>query len=138
MLSFYYQHFQNQPKKKILYHLERLKESWAKKGYGRNPRVIKKIIEAGVEIENTKEISKLCKKKDIYEIIRIKGEWPDEINIDNGTPFRHCPNWKAVCITIMKNDFALQYMSVSRSRDKMILREKGMENYKNLKQLNKQ
>lgn len=124
-------------KKKILYHLERLKDSWANKGYGRNPRVIKKMIESKVEIENTKQISKLCKKKDIYEIVKIKGEWPDEINIDNGTPFRHCPNWKAVCITIMKNDFALQYMSVSRSRDKMILREKGMENYKNLKQLNK-
>lgn len=124
-------------KKKILYHLDRLKKSWSDKGYGRNPRVIKKIIESGVDIENTKEISKLCKKKDLYEIIKIKGEWPDEINIDNGTPFRHCPNWKAVCITIMKNDFALQYMSVSRSRDKMILREKGMEKYSKLKNIEK-
>lgn len=126
-----------QTKKKFNYHLDRLKSAWKDKGYGRNPRVIKQMILANVEIENTKEISKLCKKADVYEIVKIKGEWPDEIDIDNGTPFRHCPNWKAVCICIMKNDFALQYLSVSRSRDKMILREKGMEKYSKLKQINK-
>ena len=119
-------------KKKFKYHLERFTEVWKNKGYGRNPRVIKQIIEHGVEIEKTGEISKLCKKEDIYEIIKIKGEWPDEIDIENSTPFRHCPNWKAVCITIMKNDFGLTYMSCSRSQDKKILKEKGMEKYKEL------
>lgn len=119
-------------KKKFEYHLKRFREQWEKKGYGRNPRVIRAIINAGVEVEKTGEISKLCKKKDIYEIIKIKGEWPDEINIDNATPFRHCPNWKAVCITIMKNDFGLTYMSCSRSQDKNILKEKSMEKFRNL------
>jgi predicted phosphoadenosine phosphosulfate sulfurtransferase len=121
-------------KKKFDYHLKRFEESWQKKGYGRNPRVIKAIINAGVEVEKTGQISKLCKKKDIYEIIKIKGDWPDEIEIDNSTPFRHCPNWKAVCITIMKNDFGLTYMSCSRSQDKNALRQKGMEKFKILEQ----
>jgi predicted phosphoadenosine phosphosulfate sulfurtransferase len=124
-------------KKKFNYHLERFMISWREKGYGRNPRVIKQIESHGVEIERTGEISNLCKKEDIYEIIKIKGDWPDEINIDNSTPFRHCPNWKAVCITIMKNDFTLTYMSCSRSKDNMILRSKGMEQYNKVEKLHK-
>lgn len=120
-------------KKKFEFHLFRFMKSWKEKGYGRNPRVIQAIIDHGVEIERTGLISKLCIKDDVYEIIKIKGDWPDEINIDNATPFRHCPNWKAVCITIMKNDFGLTYMSCSRSQDNKILKEKGMEKYKNLK-----
>lgn len=119
-------------KKKFKYHLQRFMDSWKNKGYGRNPRVIKQILDAGIEIENTMEISKLCKKPDVYEIIRIKGDWPDEINIENSTPFRHCPNWKAVCITIMKNDFGLTYMSCSRSADKNILKQKSMEKFRNI------
>lgn len=119
-------------KKKFLYHLERFKKVWKEKGYGRNPRVIKQMIEAGVELENTHAISKLCTKDDIYEIVKMKGEWPDEINIENSTPFRHCPNWKAVCITIMKNDWGLTYMSCSRTQDKNILKQKGLEKYQKL------
>jgi predicted phosphoadenosine phosphosulfate sulfurtransferase len=119
-------------KKKFEYHLKRFMESWKNKGYGRNPRVIKQIQAHGVEIERTGEISKLCKKQDVYEIIRIKGDWPDEINIENSTPFRHCPNWKAVCITIMKNDFGLTYMSCSRTQDKNALKQEGMQKYKQL------
>ncbi len=93
-------------KKKLVSHLNRLKDTWANKGYGRNPRVIKEIENAGVKIERTGEISNLCKKEDVYEIIKIKGDWIDEIDIKGATPFRHCPNWIAVCITIMKNDFS--------------------------------
>lgn len=122
-------------KKKFLYHLERFKKVWAEKGYGRNPRVIKQMIDKGVQLVNTKEISKLCTKDDIYEIVKIKGKWPDEIDIENSTPFRHCPNWKAVCITIMKNDFGLTYMSCSRSQDKNILKEKGLQKFANLKEI---
>lgn len=125
----------NDTKKKFNYHLKRFSDQWKNKGYGRNPKVIKQIIDSGVKIENTKVISKLCKKKDIYEIIKIIGDWPDTINIENSTPFRHCPNWKAVCITIMKNDFGLTYMSCSRSQDKKLLKNKSMENYKQLKKM---
>ena len=116
-------------KKKFNYHLDRLMYSWKNKGYGRNPRVIKQMESDGVKLEKTGSISKLCKKEDVYEIVKIIDDFPDETKAGD---FRHCPSWKAVCITIMKNDFALTYMSVSRSRDKMILREKGMEKYSKL------
>lgn len=119
-------------KKKLLGHLNRLKKSWSETGYGRNPRVIKQMQDQGVELEVTEKISNLCKKEDIYKIIKIKGDWPDEINLENSTPFRHCPNWKAVCVTIMKNDFALTYMGASRTKDENLKKRMGLEKYKNL------
>ena len=118
-------------KKKLVSHLDRLKIKWKEKGFGRNPEVIEAIKEHGVEIENTKEISNLCKKDKVYEIIKIKGDWPQEINIENSTPFRHCPNWKAICITIMKNDFSLTYMGASRTKDQNLKKKKALEKYKN-------
>jgi predicted phosphoadenosine phosphosulfate sulfurtransferase len=118
-------------KKKLTSHLERLKETWRDKGYGRNPRVIEQIKKAGVDIEITDKISNLCKKEDIYRVIKIKGDWPDEIDIKDATPFRHCPNWKAVCITIMKNDFSLTYMGCSRTKDQNLKKKNALEKYKN-------
>lgn len=118
-------------KKKLIFHLERLKKTWREKGYGRNPRVIQEMIDSGIEIERTGEISNLCKKEDIYEIVKIKGEWIDEINIQGATPFRHCPNWKAVCITIMKNDFSLTYMGASRTKDQNLKKKQALEKFKN-------
>jgi len=43
-------------KKKFIYHLDRFQKLWSEKGYGRNPRVIKQMIDEGIEIENTHEI----------------------------------------------------------------------------------
>ena len=85
-----------------------------------------------MDIENTHQISKLCTKPDVYEIIKIKGEWPDEIDLENATPFRHCPNWKAVCITIMKNDFGLTYMGLGRTKQQLARRKEVMEKYQQL------
>lgn len=119
-------------KKKFTSALARFTKTWVNTGYGRNTRVIKTIEDNGVKIERTGVISKLCKKPGIYEIIKIIGEWPDEINIENSTPFRHCPNWKAVCITIMKNDWGLTYMSCSRNKDKNLLKTKGLQKFKTL------
>jgi predicted phosphoadenosine phosphosulfate sulfurtransferase len=122
----------NNTKKKLNSSLLRLQKSWKEKGYGRNPRVIKQIEKHGVEIEKTGNVSNLCKKKDYYEIIKIKGDWPDEINIDNSTPFRHCPNWKAVCVTILKNDFSLTYMGLGRTKDQNLIKNKALKKYQNL------
>jgi len=116
-------------KKKLLYHLDRLQTSWAEKGYGRNPRVIKAMKEEGIELENTHDISKLCTKDDVYEIVKIKSGMPEDTNIPN---FRICPSWKKVCITIMKNDFALTYMSVSRTKDQNLSKRRGLTKYKNI------
>jgi len=125
-------------KKKLKHHLSRLADSWKNKGYGRNPRVINEIKQAGVDIEVTDQISNLCKKEDVYRIIKINGDWPDEIKIKDATPFRHCPNWKAVCITIMKNDFSCQYMGMSRNANQKILRESGLDKYAKLKNIKKE
>lgn len=119
-------------KKKLNSSLLRLQNTWKEKGYGRNPRVINQIEKNGVEIEKTGKVSNLCKKEDYYEIIKIKGDWPDEINIDNSTPFRHCPNWKAVCITILKNDFSLTYMGLGRTKDQNLIKNKALKKYQNL------
>lgn len=121
-----------QTRDRVKEHLARFTKSWSENGYGRNPRVIKAIMDAGVDIENTHSISKLCTKPDVYEIIRIKGEWPDEIDIKDATPFRHCPNWKAVCVTIMKNDFTLTYMGLGRTKQQMARRKAVMEKYQAL------
>jgi len=124
----------DETKKKFLYHLDRLQKTWSEKGYGRNPRVIQQMIDEGIVLENTKEISKLCTKPDIYEIVKIKSGFPDDTKIPD---FRHTPSWKAVCITIMKNDWVLQYMGCSRTVDKNILRQKGMERFQKLQDLKK-
>jgi predicted phosphoadenosine phosphosulfate sulfurtransferase len=84
------------------------------------------MIDEGIEIENTKEISKICTKPDIYEIVRIKSGFPDETRISD---FRHCPSWKAVCITIMKNDFALTYMGCGRTKDMNVARQRALDKY---------
>lgn len=121
----------NNSKKKLTFHLERLKKSWCEKGYGRNPRVIKQMEEAGINVIRTGQVSNLCTKDDHYEIIKICDEWIDEIDIKDATPFRHCPNWKAVCITIMKNDFSLTYMGASRTKDQNLKKKNALIKYKN-------
>ena len=120
-------------KKKLIEHLYRLQKTWKEKGYGRNPRVIKQMLDAGIELDITDEISNLCKKEDVYKIVKIKSDWIDEIDIKDGTPFRHCPNWKAVCITIMKNDFSLTYMGASRTKDQNLKKKRALEKFKNKK-----
>ena len=119
-------------KKKFIYHLERFQKMWSEKGYGRNPRVIAIMESEGIVLENTKEISKLCIKDDIYEIVKIKSGFPDDTKIPD---FRHCPSWKAVCVTIMKNDFALQYMGCSRTKDQNLSKRRALEKYAQRKEM---
>lgn len=116
-------------KKKFLYHLQRLMDSWENNGYGRNPRVIKQMIKEGIELENTHEISKLCTKPDVYEIVKIKSGFPQDTSIPN---FRICPNWKGVCITIMKNDWTLTYMGCSRTKGDEAKKKGALKKYKKL------
>jgi predicted phosphoadenosine phosphosulfate sulfurtransferase len=122
----------NESKKKFEKNILRLKKEWSSKGYGRNPRVIKQMEDAGIVLEKTGKISNLCKKPDVYQIVQIKGEWIDEINIEDATPFRHCPNWKAICITILKIDISMQYMGLSRTKDQNLNKKQALEKYKNL------
>jgi len=88
-----------------------------------------------IELENTHEISKLCTKPDVYEIVKIKSGFPDETKVHN--LFRICPSWKGVCITILKNDFSCLYMGCQRTKDQNLIRHDALERYKKL-QLAKQ
>lgn len=116
-------------KKKLQYHLDRLAKSWSEKGYGRNPEVIAQMKKEGIVLENTHEVSKLCTKPKLYEIVKIKSGFPDETEIQN---FRRCPSWKAICITIMKNDFTGIYLGCQRTKDQLLARRRGLDKYKNL------
>lgn len=116
-------------RKRLLYHLDRLQKTWESDGYGRNPDVIRTMQEEGIELEKTGKISKLCTKDNIYEIVKIKNGIPDDTSI---TCFRKVPNWKGVCITIMKNDFTLQYMGCSRTKKDLDRRKSIMTKYKSL------
>lgn len=116
-------------KKKFEHQIERFRNEWASKGRGRNPDVIRSMTEEGIEIENTGHVSKRCTKPNLYEIVKIKSDFPDELKGNYSTPFRHCPSWKAICITIMKNDVAMTYMGLTRTKDQNILRQRAMERY---------
>lgn len=119
----------NDTKKKFLKNLARLQETWAETGYGRNPRVIKAMLAEGIELENTHEICPKCTKPDTYEIVKIKSGFPDETKVHSN--FRICPSWKAVCITIMKNDFSCTYMGCQRTKDQNLLKRNALARYKN-------
>jgi predicted phosphoadenosine phosphosulfate sulfurtransferase len=118
-------------KKKFLGHLNRLMESWESNGYGRNPRVIQAMKDEGIEVENTGEICKKCTKPDTYEIVKIKSGFPDETKVHSN--FRICPSWKAVCVTIMKNDFTGTYMGCQRTVDQNVAKARALERYKGLR-----
>ena len=117
-------------KKKFIEHLKRLQSNWSDKGYGRNPEVISQMELEGIKIEKTGEVSNLCTKPKHYEVIKIKSGFPEETKIQN---FRRCPSWKAVCITIMKNDFTLTYMGCSRTKDDNIKKQNALKRYKKQK-----
>mgnify|MGYP003407417165 FL=1 len=116
-------------KKKFEYHIDRFKKEWSEKGRGRNPEVIQAMIDEGLEIERTGKICNRCIKDNVYEIIKIKSDFPDETKNSFDTPFRHCPSWKAICIAIIKNDVALTYLGLGRTADQNILRQKALDKY---------
>lgn len=116
-------------KERILYNIERINWTWANKGYGRNPEVIAQMEKEGIELEHTGEIAKNCTKPKVYEIVKRKSGMPEETEIPL---FRKCPNWKGVCITVLKNDFTCQYMGVGRTQKDLQRRKELLEKYKGL------
>jgi len=113
-------------KKKFEYHIDRYKKEWSEKGRGRNADVIRIMREEGLEVENTHAVCRRCTKPKLYEVVKIKSEFPDDTSIPD---FRHLPSWKAICITIMKNDVALTYMGLGRTKDQNIMRQQALDKY---------
>ncbi len=119
-------------KKKIVYHVTRLLKEWKTKGRGRNPRVIKRMQEEGIVLENTHVICKRCTKPDTYEIVKMQN---DDFLEETSIPmFRLCPSWKAVCIAIMKNDFTGIYLGCTRTKDQNLLKRNALARYGRLKE----
>ena len=114
-------------KKKYEYQIKRFKKQWAESGRGRNQEVIKRMIDEGLEIENTHKVCKRCTKPKLYEVVKIKSDFLDE---STSYDFRHLPSWKAIVITIMKNDTAMTYMGLGRTKDQNIMRQQALEKYK--------
>lgn len=121
-------------KKKFVEQIARFRKEWAEKGRGRNPQVIQSMKNEGLEIEETDKDCGRCTKPGVYKVVKIKSDFPDETKATYSTPFRHCPSWKAICITIMKNDVALTYMGLGRTKDQNIIRQQALEKYERRKQ----
>lgn len=124
-------------KKKLVETLDRLANTWSEKGYGRNPDVIAAMQADGLIVENTHKIANNCTKPGIYEVIRLKGEFPDEaptVAQVRGNVFRIMPTWKGVCVTIMKNDFGCLYMGCQRTKDMNLSRNRALARYKKITQ----
>lgn len=114
-------------KKKFRYHVDRLLRTWKEAGYGRNPDVIRRMREQGLELENTHIVCKRCTKPNLYEVVKLQSEdFLDETSIPM---FRICPSWKAVCIAIMKNDFTGIYLGCQRTKDQNIMKQRALERY---------
>lgn len=116
-------------RERFLANITRFENTWSEKGYGRNPNVIAQMEKEGIELEHTGIDDKRCTKPGFYEIVKIKNGIPDETEAGD---FRHCPSWKAICITILKNDWTLQYMGVSRSKKDNERKKAALAKYKNL------
>lgn len=109
-------------------HLERIQQTWETEGYGRNPKVIATMEDEGILIERTGEDDPKCTKPGFYEIVKIKSGIPDETSIPM---FRKVPSWKAVCVCILKNDFTLQYLGVSRTKKEIAARNRAIKTWEN-------
>ena len=120
-------------KKKFMDHINYKMKIWKTKGFGRNPDVIRKMKEEGLELENTHVICKRCTKPKIYEIVVLKSEFPDETKVHS--LFRICPNWKAICIAIMKNDYTGIYLGFSRTADQNVLKQNAIDRYNKKRKL---
>lgn len=116
-------------KKRLVEHLDRLARDWASDGYGRNPKVIAEMERLGLNIERTGVDDPRCTKPGFYEVVKILDDFPDESSV---AMFRKLPSWKGVCVTILKNDFSLQSMGVSRSQKQMKARNEALQKYKDI------
>lgn len=113
----------------FILNIERIGKTWKEEGYGRNPEVIATMEKEGAILEHTGVESDKCTKDNYYEIVKLKNGFLDETS---NPSFRHIPSWKGVCVTILKNDFSMQYMGVSRTKTMMKKRREAIKKYQNI------
>lgn len=78
----------------------------------------------GASFENRGAISKTT-RKDIVT-------FPDYVEDTSAKDFKTVPSWKRMCICIIKNDYACQYMGFAKTKDEMRRRNAAIEKYKNI------
>lgn len=109
------------------HYLEKLKTSlrfWRKKGGALDDDTIQALERDGASFENRGAISKTT-RKDIVT-------FPDYVEDTSAKDFKTVPSWKRMCICIIKNDYACQYMGFAKTKDEMRRRNAAIEKYKNI------
>jgi predicted phosphoadenosine phosphosulfate sulfurtransferase len=103
--------------------------NWRNGGKGRNPEVIRYMRKSKLKIRVTKKIAKNCHKPKVYRKVILKGDILDDVT---DYDFRHIPNYKDICISILKNDFKGIYLSFGRTKQDEERKRKVLERYKKL------
>lgn len=116
-------------KQYFLDNMKRIEKTWSEDGHGRNPEVIAAMEREGAVLEHTGEVASNCTKPKYYEIVKLKNGFVEESEI---SMFRKVPSWKGVCVTILKNDFTMQYMGVSRSKKMLAKRKEAIRKYEDI------
>lgn len=88
---------------------------WTKIGGSLPVSVILELEKASVPFENLGIPQNNRQYKLPHQVIRFK-EYPDDIK---SRYFRILPSYKRMCITILKNDTACQYMGFSQTKDEL-------------------
>lgn len=96
---------------------------WREKGGCLSEDTIKKLRDAGVDIEVVQSTNYKTSK------LPVRMEYIDEIDI---AEFKEIPTYKRMCICIMKNDHLCKYMGFSQTKNELERRKNIMEKYKNL------
>lgn len=109
------------------HYLEKLKTSlrfWREKGGALDPGTIAALEKDGASFSNHGAIGKTTKK----DIVTL----PDYVDDTSAKSFKEVPSWKRMCICIIKNDYACQYMGFAKTKDELNRRKAAIEKYKNI------
>jgi predicted phosphoadenosine phosphosulfate sulfurtransferase len=96
---------------------------WREKGGVLSDETIKKLKNAGVEIEVLKDTNYNTSKHP------VRMDYIDEIDIAEA---KEIPTFKRMCICILKNDHLCKYMGFTLNKNEMARRKNIMEKYKAL------
>lgn len=101
---------------------------WTQKGGGVPSKIVQEMDPTHFEFEKLGPPNNQRKYKQRYEIIRFK-TYPDDVSTKN---FRLLPSYKRMCITILKNDTACQYMGFSRTKNELQMQREAKKIWKNI------
>lgn len=98
-------------------------EFWKNKGGCLSTDVVKKLIDAGVDVTIGEATNYRTDK------MPARFEYLDDIDIEE---FREIPTYKRMCVCIMKNDHLCKYMGFSATKTETQLRQEAERKYRNI------